>query len=206
MLDSVDEVDWKLLQGCYETAEEMPNFLRALLSPSAKVRAWGLEEVMSAVWHQGTVYEVSAAVIPFLYELIECDGVPDKGDIADIVATVANGHSYLEVHVRTPDDVAVWESIHAKTGRTLATELAKELGHVAAAKQMVLKRLDVLYPYLLDPDPGVRGAVAQAVGCFPEVVARLLPDLEAAMRDELHEYPLAVLERVVEAGRARRCN
>jgi hypothetical protein len=197
MLDALDAVDWGSLQGCYTTAEEVPRFLRALLSPSADEREWGHEELLSAIWHQGTVYEVSAAVVPFLYELLEADGVPDKWPIADLIATVANARSYLEVHARTPEEVAQTEAILARDGKTFSAELARELGHVAAVRA----GFDVLYPYLRDPDPDVRGAVARAVGFYPEVAAQLLPDLEAALQEEPDEYVRAVLEEVVEAGR-----
>jgi hypothetical protein len=206
MLDALDGVDWGSLRGCYRTAEEVPRFLRALLAPAAEVREWGHDQLLSAIWHQGTVYEVSAAVVPFLYELLEADGVPDKGLIADLIATVADAHSYLEVHVRMPEEAAQWEAILARDGKTFSAELARELGHVAAVRWAVWAGLDVLYPYLRDPDPAVRGAVARAVRCFPEVAARMLPDLEAALQEEPDEYVRAVLEEVLAAGRTLGCS
>ncbi len=197
MLDGLDAVDWGSLHGCYRSAGEAPQHIRAMLSPSQEVREWGSSELIKAVYHQGTVYELSAVVVPFLYELLESDGVPDKGTIAEIIAIVADGHSFLECHARTPESAATWEAILAKEGKSLAVESAREQMYVAAAKRAVLAKLDVLYPYISDPEPEVRAAIAQAMGCFPDVAARLLPDLEAALRDEPHEYPRSVLEAVV---------
>ncbi len=167
MLDGIDAVDWGSLHGCYRTAEEAPQHIRAMLSPSQKVREWGHSELTRAVYHQGTVYELSAAVVPFLYEMLEGDGVPDKGKIAEIIAIVADGHSYLVCHARTPESVATWEAMFAKEGKSLAVETAREQMHVAAAKRAVLAKLDVLYPYIRDPEPEVRATVAQGMGCFP---------------------------------------
>jgi hypothetical protein len=121
-----------------DPAEQSIASERRVLS-AAEVREWGHDELLSAIWHQGTVYEVSAAVVPFLYELLEADGVPDKGLIADLIATVADAHSYLEVHVRTPEETAQWEAILSKEGKTLAAELARERGHVAAVRRGVQK-------------------------------------------------------------------
>jgi hypothetical protein len=205
MLDALDAVDWGSLWGCYRTAEEVPLFLRALLSPSPDERDWGHEELLSAIWHQGTVYEVSAPVVPFLYELLESDGCPDKGLVADLIATVADAHSYWEHHVRTPEEAARCEAALAREGKTLAVERARERERVAAVRRAVRDRLEMLYPCLRDPDPTARGAAARALGCFPEVAARMLPDLEAALQEETDDYLRAVLEDVIDIGRSGRC-
>ena len=197
MLDGLDAVDWGSLHGCYRTAEEAPQHIRAMLSPSREVREWGYSELFDTVYHQGSVYELTAAVVPFLYELLEGDGVPDKGMIVQMIALLADGHAYFASQTRTPETAAMWEAILAKVGKSLAVESAREQMHVAAAKRAVLAKLDVLYPYIRDPEPEVRAAVAQAMGGFPEAAARLLPDLEAALRDEPHEYPRGVLKEVV---------
>jgi hypothetical protein len=55
---------------------------------------------------------------------------------------------------------------------------------LAATRRAVAGRLDLLYPYLRDREWGVRHAVARTIGRYPEVVVRLLPDLEAAYRRE----------------------
>lgn len=202
MLDALDALDWGALRGCYRTAEEVPVFLRALLSPSADEREWAHEELLSAIWHQGTVYDVSAPVVPFLYELLEADGVPDKWPIADLISTLADSHTSAEVDVGAPEEIAQWRAVVTPDGKTFSLELAREPGHVAAVRRAVRARLELLYPCLRDPDDAIRGAVVRAVGCFPELAARLLPDLEAALQEESDDYQRAVLEDVIEIGRA----
>ncbi len=206
MLDALDAVDWKSLRGCYTTAEEMPQFLRALLSPSANEREWAHDELLSAIWHQGTVYEVSPHAVPFLYELLEAEAVPDRWPIADLISTLADSYSSVEVDVHIPEETERWRATLAQDGKTLSVELTRESGLVAAVRRAVRAKLDLLYSHLRDPDPAVRGAVARAVGCFPEVAARLLPDLEATLQEESDDYLRAVLEDVIDVGRAMKCN
>lgn len=201
MLDALDAVDWGSLRGCYRTAEEVPQFLLALLSPSTDEREWAHDELLGAIWHQGTVYEVSVAIVPFLYDLLKADGVPDKWPLADLIATLADAHSSVEDHPHTPEEAAEWRVIPPRDGKTFSLELTRESGHVAAVRRAVRSELDVLYTYLRDEDPAIRGAVAQAVWCFPEVAARLLPDLETALQEESDDYVHAVLEDVIEVGR-----
>jgi hypothetical protein len=73
---------------------------------------------------------------------------------------------------------------------------AKE--HMADSRRAVGERLDLLYPYLRDDEPGVRRSVAVALGYYPEIVARLLPDLEAALRDEENQSAREALQVVIE--------
>jgi hypothetical protein len=53
-------------------------------------------------------------------------------------------------------------------------------------------------PDLRDPEPYIRAMVAVAIGRYPEVAARLLPDLEAAHRDEPDESARETLREVIE--------
>jgi HEAT repeat protein len=70
--------------------------------------------------------------------------------------------------------------------------------HMAASRRAVARRLDLLYPYLRDPEPEIRYAVAIALGHFPEAVARLLPDLNEALRDEPDEDVSKTLRGIIE--------
>lgn len=197
-LEGLSAVDWSAVRHAYGPATDVPALLRAFVSDVPDHREFACQLLFQTIWHQGTVYEATAAAVPFLYGLLEADGVPDKSSVAHLLATIANGHSYLECHANTPRMAATWESILAKDGKTLDAELARELGHVAASKREVARKLDVLYPYLRDPEPEIRRSVAVAVGCFPEIAARLLPDLQAAHRDEPDEYAREALGEVIE--------
>lgn len=197
-LQGLSAVDWSAVSHAYGPATDVPALLRAFVSDVPDHREFACKLLFQTIWHQGTVYEATAVAVPFLYQLLEADGVLDKSSVAHLLATIADGHSYLECHANTPMMAATWESILAKDGKTLDAELARELGHVTATKRAVARRLDVLYPYLRDPEPEIRRSVAFTVGCFPEIAARLLPDLQAAYREESDEYARGALGEVID--------
>jgi hypothetical protein len=50
------------------------------------------------IWHQGTVYEATAYAVPFLIELAAHPLVPDRLGILQLLAVIATGRSYGDVH------------------------------------------------------------------------------------------------------------
>src|SRR5262245_59533068 len=98
MLDGLEAVDWASLRHAYGEATDVPGLLRALLSSDPKVREETIYELFGNIWHQGTVYPASAAAVPFLYELLTAPEVQDKPAIAHLLASIAEGVGYLEVH------------------------------------------------------------------------------------------------------------
>jgi hypothetical protein len=197
-LQGLSAVDWSAVSHAYGPATDVPALLRAFVSAVPDHHKFACELLFQTIWHQGTVYAATAVAVPFLYQLLEGDGVPDKSAVAHLLATIAEGHSYLACHANTPQMAATWASLLAKDGKNLDAELAREMGHVGDAKREVARKLDVLYQYLRDPEPEVRRSVAVAVGCFPEIAARLLPDLKAAYRDEVDKYAREALGGVID--------
>jgi hypothetical protein len=196
-LTGLSAADWSAVEHAHGPATDVPALLRAAVSDDPDHRDFAWQLLFETVWHQGTVYPASAAVVPFLYQLLEADGVPDRSSAAQLLAAIADGHSYLACHATTPQSVAIHERIAAGNGSTLAADLARELADVAAARRAVGTRLELLVPFLRDPVPHIRAMVAVAIGHFPEIAARLLPDLEAAHRDEPDESTRGVLGEVI---------
>jgi hypothetical protein len=198
ILETLDDIDWSHLQGCYQPATEVPEFLRALASRSCEIRDRARAELWSAIFHSGTVYEVTASVVPFLYELLENDDVLEKEHIVYMLATLANAQSYFAWHANDPTRAAQWAAILAKQGKTLADELSRELGYVAAVKHAVAARLDALYPYIRSSEAEIRWAVAEALRNFPEIAARLSPDLQAVLKNETDNSVREALRGVIQ--------
>jgi hypothetical protein len=71
MLDGVDSVDWAHLT-CAGVMPDMPRYLRSLASADQDEAEGALQEIAECILHQGTVYQATAAVIPFLAELAHC--------------------------------------------------------------------------------------------------------------------------------------
>jgi HEAT repeat protein len=161
----LDQVDWAALEHAHGRASDVPVLIRAAASDDADARELAFELLAESIWHQGNVYSATTRAVPFLYRMLEADDTPDKQQVAVLLASIAGCH-----FATLADDP-----------RAVADE------DWAATRRAVAERLDLLYPHLRDPDWGVRHAVAWAIGRFPEIAKRLLPNLEAAYRKERNE-------------------
>jgi len=98
MLEGLKSVDWERLTHAYGEAADIPGLIRALSSDDEEERREGLEGLFGTIWHQGTVYEATAPAVPFLIELLANPGVKGKDGILQLLACIAEGSSYVDVH------------------------------------------------------------------------------------------------------------
>jgi len=204
VLDGLDAIDWSLLTHAYGEATDVPGLLRALLSLDPKVREATVYELFGNICHQGTVYLASAAAVPFLYELLSAPNVQDKPAIVHLLASIAEGVGYLEVHAVGDFGEPTWRKILGKEGKSLEGELAREASEINAVHRAASAGLRHLLPYLSDPTPEIRRSVASALGNYPEHASWTLPALDNAMASESDED---VREALAEskARRTMRC-
>jgi hypothetical protein len=90
-LEGLDGVDWASLHGTYGSAEDLPRHIRALSSTDAAVRGDAFAEVSNAVIHQGTRWQVSAYVVPFLAVLIDDLAAPGRPELITLLRQIALG-------------------------------------------------------------------------------------------------------------------
>lgn len=200
-LDSLDSIDWGTLKGCYRPAVEMPEFLRSLLSPVAEIRERAIEEIGSAIFHQGTVYDASPAVIPFLFELLDNEEAQDKENIVCLLTAMAGCCSYLETNVNSEEERSRIDAELRKEGKSFEEALQHERDLVQSVKSEIANRFDLIYPYLRSSeDFFVRLSVAGALCTFPEIAKRLRPDLERALESETHEDVRSVIAAAMAAS------
>lgn len=126
MLEGLDAVDWASLTHAYGEATDVPGLLRSLLSSDPKVREDAVYELFGNIWHQGTVYSASVAAVPFLYELLTAPGAQGKPAIALLLASIAGGVGYLEVHAVGDFGDPTWREILAEQGKSLEDEVSRE--------------------------------------------------------------------------------
>jgi hypothetical protein len=69
MLSGLDGVAWEGLQHAYGVADDLPEVIRAAASADEQEAREALEGLFGSVFHQGTVYPASVAVVPFVAEL-----------------------------------------------------------------------------------------------------------------------------------------
>jgi hypothetical protein len=63
-----DDVDWGLLESAYGRADGVPEMLAGLHRTDAGSRGETIADLWSALCHQETVYDASAAAVPFLLQ------------------------------------------------------------------------------------------------------------------------------------------
>src|SRR5258708_25831389 len=100
MLDRLDDIPWNRLTHAHGPAEDVPDLLRRLRTARAEMmdEQSPLWHLFGTIWHQGTVYEATAYAVPFLIELAACPLVPDRLGILELLASIATGSSFRDVH------------------------------------------------------------------------------------------------------------
>ena len=136
MLDGLDDIPWKRLTHAHGPADDVPDLLRSLRTAPAEMigEQSPLWHLCGNIWHQGTVYEATAYAVPFLMELAACPMVPDRIGILGLLAAIATGTSYYDVHgnlLNEPDfaerkavELRWVEQAHAAVARGVAAFLA----------------------------------------------------------------------------------
>ncbi|GGN07784.1 HEAT repeat protein [Actinoplanes campanulatus] len=90
MLNGIDDIDWFALDGAYGPCTEAPDILRAIASPDPEKAGEGRYDFFSSIWHQNTVYPVTAEVIPFLVELAGTPGVHQRDHLLHALGSLCD--------------------------------------------------------------------------------------------------------------------
>jgi hypothetical protein len=152
-LQGLSNIDWSAVKDCYGPASEVPALLRALVSEEPDHREFACELLFQTIWHQGDVYEATPLAVPFLYNLLEAEGPQDKGAIAALLATIADGHPPISARCEGNSKSAEqWRAIFAKDGMNLEEEFAKERRFMADLRRVLDARSALLVPYERDPE------------------------------------------------------
>jgi len=197
-LDGLDRIDWGAMKHAYGSAADIPALFRALLSGDPVHRDLALEGLVQTIRHEGNIFPATLHVIPILYNLLEADGPHDKAKVACLLAMIADGEPSFTFCEGDPAAADEWRAILKNVGRSLDIEVAEGRSLMTEIRELLSACLDLLCPYLRDPEPAVRQSVAVAFGRFPEIGRRCLPDLKAALADETDDYARDALQGVVE--------
>ena len=100
MLDGLEQIDWAALRDAYGPATDFPRRLRAVLSSDKDERHAAFGELFSSIVHQGTVYEATVVAAPFIIQLLRSPPPHDAEYVALLLASIAEGRGYFEVHAR----------------------------------------------------------------------------------------------------------
>jgi hypothetical protein len=217
MLEGLDAVDWSSLSHAHGPATDVPQLLRSLLSKDTDVRLEACAELHERIWHQGTVYSASAAVVPFLFELLAHPDNHDRGPTrtarasrpdadfrprvdeiaASLLGCIATGEGWLQYGIRVDGEETLRNRLVSQ-GRSLEDALTEERSALEAIRRGVSAGLQQLLPYLGNRE-GLGSLVAETLGNFPEHSDWLAPAIDSALASESDEH----IRQVLAESRAR---
>ncbi|GCE21499.1 HEAT repeat domain-containing protein [Dictyobacter kobayashii] len=175
MLETLDTIPWQQLQHAYGDASEVPGWIKDLASENKEIRQQAYIHLGSSVYHQGTVYSSTAAIVPFFCELLENEQVAHKIWLLSLLVSIAHGSSYLDVHYRRPEERSTLE---------FQSKLAEELKWVTAAREAVSAGYPT-YIHLLQADqPKLRAVAAWTLSCCRSHSAEVIPALKEHLKRE----------------------
>ncbi|WP_086859237.1 MULTISPECIES: HEAT repeat domain-containing protein [Streptomyces] len=88
---NIEDVDWASLKHAYGAATDVPGILGALRSADAEDRNGAFYDMYGSLCHQGSVYEATAAAVPFLVDILLEPGYPDRQDLLSFLGDVCHG-------------------------------------------------------------------------------------------------------------------
>ena len=88
LLNGLDKIDWPNIRHSHGRATEFPTWIRQLLSDESEVRENAQENLFEYSNHQGSIYEVTPYLVPFLIELVAAEDTPDKAELLYHLASV----------------------------------------------------------------------------------------------------------------------
>ncbi|MFB7241134.1 PBS lyase [Streptomyces populi] len=177
MFRGIDEVDWASMEHAYGSAADVPELLRGLASPLPQERETALDGMYGAVHHQGDVYDSTLASIPFLFALAGHPGLPDRGGIVELLASIGG----------SDDGDALGDDEDGEDGEDESgdgqDEDFEDDNH-AMAHAAVRAGAAVFLDLVTDGDPEVRRAAPSALVRFHGEPPRVLALLRERLRDE----------------------
>lgn len=185
MLDRLAEIPWKRLMHAFGSAEDVPDLLRSLKTAAAesKNEQSPLWHLYGNIWHQGTVYEATSYAVPFLIELAACPQVPSRLGILGLLAAIATGTSFREVHGNLTNEPDFAER--------KATELEwVDQAHAAVARGVTA------FLAMTEEETDIRLAAAHVLALLPEhrnVVSKRLQSMVSAETGSLPRAGLLLL-------------
>jgi len=170
MLEGLDEVEWSELDGCYRSAADAPHLLRAMTSTDPPVARAAQQELFDNIYHQGTIYQATPAVVPFFAQIARSPSAQNRVLVVLDLGALARGESYLVVHA----------DFHEKRGEPMDEHrLQQEVRWVHEIREAVARECPELINEAERADWAFGTAVAYvAIAVCPEEGRRLVPRLD----------------------------
>jgi hypothetical protein len=127
MLEGLNKVDWGSTRHFNGPAADVPKLLQDLLSEDRKAQSRAIHDLFGTIWYHGRVYEATAQVVPFLYEILENPACFERFSIVWLLGAIANRGSYLPVHHPENKSESEKETLWAKNAHNAVRQGVKTI-------------------------------------------------------------------------------
>lgn len=199
MFENLDIDYLGTLQHAYGYATDVPGLLNDIQSDSKEVRDKAYYELFGNIYHQGTVYEATVYVLPFLIEMFNDPSTTKangKDDLVSLIATIAGGSGYYEVHQHWIDKKTLEKMIGGETGLKNQLEMEKHI--TEQIRHIADPIVPFLIPYLKHENYGVRESIAEMLPYYSKHYETGLPALEKAAAIESDEVAKEIMEEAID--------
>lgn len=100
MLEGLDKINWAKHKGAYHLKEKLPAYIRDLASDDFETREKAFDNVIEEINHQGSIYDATPYVVPFLIELLSIDSVQEKERLLYQIFHLLNCCNDYLIHTR----------------------------------------------------------------------------------------------------------
>jgi hypothetical protein len=178
MLEGLDSIAWSKLSHAYGKASDTPAHLRNLTSTRQSKREHARDALWSSINHQGSVYDATAAAVPFLVELATSTDIAERHEILQLLTEIARGSGWHQVHQRH-------DIVRKAFGQEkIAKEIRREAAWVGTIREEVTKAAPAIAGLLHDGDLRVRLHAANFLTAVPTAAEESVARMKAALQSE----------------------
>lgn len=209
-------IEWGSLRHAYGVARDLPDLVRRRASADPAQAREASRQLWDTIWHQGTVYEATAPIVPILALLAATPRTIDRADLILLLAAIARGHSYAAVHgTGSPEDIELerrWVDDARTAVRAAAPEPLSRFKIESRDERVALAVLAAVLPEtgmraLHDLRVGFAGArtyeerqmFAASIVLCGETEHNFLRELSAIPRDDLPDDAFVQLTGLLES-------
>ncbi|MGI9422534.1 MAG: hypothetical protein ACR2PA_05025 [Hyphomicrobiaceae bacterium] len=219
LFDEIADVPWAELHHAYGPATDVPDLLRALMSPEAaspevidaakknkrSVFDQVTWELCGNVFHQGTVWQVTATTVPFIAAILR-DGPDDpkhKAFLIDYLHHLALGYPQdLFPDLLNPNEAfAEVEGLEDPGGEPdYEADDNRLLIWMRDSYLAVERNIEAVFPYLDADNDQVADAAIALCGSFPRCAEQTVPHLRRLVASEDRRGATAAVSLAVLEG------
>jgi hypothetical protein len=185
--DALSQVPWSDLTRAYGAAVDTPEHLLALLADDPEERRRAVDALWPSICHQGTVYEASCAVVPFLIRIMR-EGPPDgRQSVLYLLAGLAHRDTYAHRNGRKLYVKYIHDSEHGKNDRHAwwSNEAYlrdggdyQDVRWMVRAHRLTLEGLPDYLILLNSDDRDIVLASLHLLAAFQEASERIVPEID----------------------------